>query len=63
MSHPANTAVLENMRVDKEFYEQRAREYKAQGNKEAVDLARKLAQKITDRAHRIEGYIPYQPTI
>jgi len=31
------------------------------GNREAVDLARKLAQKKTDQAHKIEGYIHYEP--
>lgn len=59
MSHIINTLIVENLREDKEFYEQRAKEYKSMKNPEAVDLARKLAHKVTERAHKIEAYVPY----
>ena len=62
MSHPVNTLILENMREEKEFYEERAKEYRVMNNREAVDLARKLSQKMTDRAHKIEGYTHYEVT-
>ena len=60
MSHIVNTLILENMREEKEFYDERAKEYKQMGNREAVDLARKLAQKKIDQAHKIEGYTHYE---
>lgn len=61
MSHVINTLIAENIREDKEFYEERAKEYRAMNNREAVDLARKLAHKATERAHKIEGYTHYAP--
>ena len=61
MSHPVNTIIAENLREEKELYDQRAQEYRTQNNREAVDLARKLSQKMTDQAHKIEGYIHYEP--